>query len=141
MRPLRVFLDSSDYSDLSDPKKLATGLDSTLQRLYSIRDQGGAQFYFSATIIGEMTPLDPLFASAAMRRGRLLADLCRKNVLVATDRLLAHELRLALSIDSLLPSVYSDVGDWTPEGALDLLPKPAAEHSQMIRETIKEVAP
>ena len=48
---------------LSDPSKQTPALADTLQELLDLRDSGRVRFYYSGTILSEMAPLDPAYAS------------------------------------------------------------------------------
>jgi hypothetical protein len=137
-RTLRILLDSSDYSDLSDPKKLQSGMQSVLDELIQLRDEGKVKFYFTAAIVAEMAPVHPLITSPSMRRASVLKELCGRNALISTDRLLKFELSKALGINQSQETVFSDDGDWFPEGALDLFPYSPKDLQNSITEAISE---
>lgn len=138
MRPLRIFLDSNDYSILSDRDRLTPEIQETLDYLLSLVDSGQVKCYFSGSILSEMAPLKADYASAAQGRADVLVRLCGKNALVSQERLFANELAHASGFPARISSVYSEIGEWFPEGAADLLPISPAEHAQALDRVLKE---
>lgn len=138
MRALRVFLDSSDYSVLSDPARLTPEIQETYDYLLALVDSERVKCYYSGTIISEMAPLDATQASMAQRRVDVLARLCGTNALVSIERLFEYELANAHGLSTNLQSVHSSVGEWYPREALNFLPVTLAEHAQEIRKSIKD---
>lgn len=122
MPPVRVYLDSSDYSVLSDPMRSTPEMEDLLTHLRQWSVAGKIQCLFSATHLSEMAPVDGAFPEAAERRATLLSDLCGRNALVSQDVLFADELRSAFGQPQGTFSPYSSCGDWFPGGSLDVFP-------------------
>ena len=141
MRPLRIYLDSSDYSVLSDPRRESPALAGIKGRLLSWADEGVIECYFSGIHLSEMAPLDAMYVDAAERRANLLVALCGRRALISADRLFALELRKAIAAQPQETTVYSTVGEWYPEGITEISPIDALEHLKYIREAIREAAP
>lgn len=137
MRPLRVFLDSSDYSVLSDPARLTSEIQETYDYLLTLVELGRVKCYFTGSILSEMAPLDSAHATEALRRVSVLVRLCGTNALVSIDRLFEHELANAHALPPRLRSVHSDDGEWFPNEALDFLPVSEYEQTQDIIKIIK----
>ena len=57
--PLRIYLDSSDYSVLSEPDKAAREAPGVLDELQRLRDAGLVEFLFSAAHLTEMAGIPP----------------------------------------------------------------------------------
>lgn len=138
MRAIRIYLDSSDYSVLSDPRRCTGTFASILHQLRSIRDEGLATFHFSGILLSEMAPLDPEFTDAAQRRADLLVELCGQNCLISQDRLFAGELRFAGQDTDDPPSIYSSSGEWYPEGIAEISPIGAVAMATNIKEAISD---
>jgi hypothetical protein len=110
-----VYLDSSDYSALSDPKRLAEGLTPVQGELVALADGGRVRFAFSATHLSEMAPLEPRYTPPAAGRADMLVRLCRQTALVSFDRLISMETgQLAGRMAAPLPIVTDDA-TWFPE--------------------------
>lgn len=113
LRPVRVYLDSSDYSTLSKPQ-LDHGAAAIRDRLIAWADSDEVEFWYSGAHISEMSPLQPQYVDAAKTRGELLVALCGRKALVSFDELMLREIT-AVAQDSGPPAdVYSDTGDWFP---------------------------
>lgn len=113
-KPIRVYLDSSDFSTLSNPKCSAAEAEIVGQ-LQEWADSGVVQFLFSAIHLTEMAPLEPEFTPAAAARADLIVRLCGRNALVSFDRLAEIELRGLIEPQSPLPSVFSTEAEWYPK--------------------------
>lgn len=116
-RPIRVFLDSADYSTLSDEKRCTPQLAELREKLIQWVDSGDVEFWYSGTLLSEMAPLESRFADASVARTDLLVRLCKTQALISFDRILQKELQnlgeRAAEIDS--PAVHSYCGEWYPE--------------------------
>ncbi|SEO85079.1 hypothetical protein [Nitrosovibrio sp. Nv6] len=121
MYPLRVYLDSSDFSVLSDPRRRIEFAPILKQlRHWAANEQ--ITCLFSGTHLSEMAPTDAGFADAAQRRADLLVELCGRNALISQDRLFTGELRFALHLAEDPPAVHSSIGEWYPDAFADVLP-------------------
>lgn len=110
-----VYLDSSDYSTLSNPGLISSELAEIRERLLDWASSGAVEYWYSAVHITEMAPLESRYASAATTRTDLLVSLCGKNALFSLERLLALELQ-AVDDDTGPPAaVHSRTGDWFPD--------------------------
>jgi hypothetical protein len=114
--PVRVFLDSADYSTLSDEKRCTPQLGELRKQLIQWADSGDVEFWYSGTLLSEMAPLESRYANASVARTDLLVRLCKAQALISFDRILQIELQILgtgrLETDS--PTVYSYSGDWFP---------------------------
>lgn len=115
--PVRVFLDSADYSTLTDEKRLTLELIALRDRLIRWEDTGDVEFWYSGTILSEMAPVEGRCVGASVARTDLLVRLCNTQALISVDRILQYEFQ-NLSAEaqkiSFLP-VYSYSGEWFPE--------------------------
>ena len=89
---LQVYLDSSDYSVLSDPARANAQLMAIRDRLFNWAASGDVEFRFSAAHIVEMSPLKPAHSSAAKMRAEMLAALCGRKTLISFDKLIIAEI-------------------------------------------------
>lgn len=139
MRPLKVYLDSSDFSSLSDPRQLARGLDSILQFLRQSINDGRIKCYYSATHICEMAPLQAAYADASQRRADLLVELCGRNAMVSQDVLFDAELSYALDSSAPRPQIIAPEGDWFPDGLEDISPTGMQQFGASLQESIGDM--
>jgi hypothetical protein len=139
--PIRVYLDSSDYSTLSDPAKLAREAPGVLVELKQLKADGIAEFFYSAAHLTEMAPTKSTYADAAIRRADLLADLCDGNCMIHHETLFNYEVRVALGLVHESFDPIDRNGQWFPEGAIEMSPVRAADRLRAIQDTIAEVLP
>jgi len=139
--PLRVYLDSSDYSVLSDPGKAAREAPGVLDALQRLRDSGLVEFFFSAAHLTEMAPVQPNYVDAALRRGSMLVALCGGNCMVHHETLFRAEVSAALGLSSNVFEPTDRTGTWFPEGAAEMSPVTEADHLRSVKSTIDEVLP
>lgn len=139
MTPLRVYLDSSDLSNLSDATGSAKGLVAIRERLRGWIDEGRIICCFSGIHLSEAAPLQPTYANAAERRANLLVDLCGKNALLSLDRLVCAEIRYAVGLRQTLPDIYSASGEWYPEGVVDISPVGALTLAVELKDAIRKL--
>ncbi len=134
---IRIFLDSSDYSVLSDTSKQNPALADVLQKLLDLKDLDRIRFYYSGTILSEMAPLDPAYSSAAEQRTDMLVRLCGTNALAWHSTILASELASAYEVAGPVFSVHSDTGDWYPLEVFRLFPNDQLDISETITDVLR----
>lgn len=131
--PIVVYLDSSDYSTLSDPARLATdpSLADVLAALLQLRDRSVCEFRYSFVHVMEMLPLDENSFTRAEARLGLMQDLCGRKCIRPYDEIDREELKNALNQSVLnigskvREYAFSDNARWTPQVS-DLLERIAA---------------
>ena len=130
MRP-QVYLDSNDFSLLSDPRRRSDATVAMRHELQSYADGALVQFRFSMAHVCEAAPTDPHAQEAAERRAKLIYKLCGSNTLVSIAEI--RDAEISASHDF---SPFSN-GRWYPQ--LDeLLPKsPMESMRQMLAEDMK----
>jgi hypothetical protein len=138
MRPVTVYLDSSDFSLLSDPRRDSPQTKTVLNDLLRLKEARRAVFFFSGIHLSEMAPTNTDFAEAATRRADLLVQLCDRNALISQDRLLMAELEQAVGAPNAAVVPHSEVGEWYPTGALDFNPLTPLEMGKNVEEAIVE---
>lgn len=110
---LTVYLDSQDYSALSEPQ-LRPDLAYVKNALLSMAALGEVRFVFSALVVSEAAPTGSHAVDYAIRRGDLLAQLCGRNALICPNDLVQSEVR-ALAEHQTLPRAHVDqTEDWFP---------------------------
>ena len=112
-QPLTIYLDSSDYSTLSNPHALTDELREVRCILESAA-RTGVKFVYSGTHLYEMSPTEPTHVTNATERAQLLVCLSGRNALISFDRLLAAETSRLLHADAPPVQPYSDDGTWFP---------------------------
>lgn len=118
--PIQVYLDSSDYSDLSDPEKLATdeSLRNIQSQLKEYCDTGIIEIRYSITTVIESIQTNNQSRIHAVRRAQTIKDLCGNKVLLEPSRLFELEvINLAKKnfFGSNLSNYRNDIGDWLPK--------------------------
>jgi hypothetical protein len=110
---ITVYLDSQDYSALSEPQ-LRPDLEHVKNALLSMSALGEVRFVFSAVVVSEAAPTGSHAVDYAMRRGDILAQLCGRNALICPTDLVQSEVR-ALAKHQTLPRAHVDqTEDWFP---------------------------
>jgi len=114
--PITVYLDSNDFSALSDPKQLTPELMVLGDRLSVLaQDDERVRFVYSSASVCEMAPVQASSSEMAERRATLLSKLCKRNALISFDRLVAGEqLQVSKRAGALFEPI-SGTGDWFPE--------------------------
>ncbi|KWS45739.1 hypothetical protein [Pseudomonas syringae] len=113
-KPSVVYLDSSDYSTLSDPKR-DSRTEQLCGRLLGLAKRPSIMFVFSGAHISEMAPLEARHAESAVRRTELLTQLCGRNTLISLDRLILMELAQLAGHPSASHAIIDTNGQWFPE--------------------------
>ena len=113
-KPIIVYLDSSDYSALCDPKRSPKTEDIRAQ-LAELAASPRVIFAFSGIHISEMAPLEPKYTDAAAARTDLMVQLCRRNTLLSHDRLFRLEISRLRAQDSTPVDALSADATWFPD--------------------------
>src|SRR5438105_3725171 len=93
-----VYLDSSDFSDLSVPDdQLSAENRETLKQLRYHRTQGSAQFLLSGVHVSEAVHAAEHYKQSAVRRALLMRELCGSNFLRFPIEIFRLELRKAFA--------------------------------------------
>lgn len=111
MRPI-VYLDSSDYSVLSDPARETAEVRDIREQLLAWVRAGSVDFRYSQVHISEMTPTREDKIKEAVLRVGLLCKLCGPSCLIGYWEVLQLErLRLERK-DPNFGTVFSNRGEW-----------------------------
>lgn len=136
-KPIVVYLDSSDFSVMSDPRQ-APAHEETRTRCAEWAECGSVQFVFSGIHLMEMSPTDAAFAPAATARADLMVDLCRRNALISIDRLIGAELDRIKSPNAPTPVAISPDAQWYPAWGDMVSPVQWADASKEVYLNAKE---
>ncbi|HZX31048.1 MAG TPA: hypothetical protein VFF03_06830 [Rhodocyclaceae bacterium] len=130
---ITCYLDSQDYSTLTDPKRQTHAIVQTRNALLALAQTQKVLFVFSAAALSEAAPLDPDWSFLAEFRGEFLSDLCGTNALISFDRLLDVEMAaLGVQQSRPLPSDALDLsGDWFPYLPLPDIPSQTTPWEEM----------
>jgi len=110
--PILIYLDSSDYSVMSEPRGIRPELMKVRDACREFAVDPRVRFVYSAVHISEMAPLETHYADAAAARADLLVELCARNALIPFTQLYDLELgRLVLREEEPIVIVSPD-GDW-----------------------------
>lgn len=136
MPPIQVYLDSSDYSVLSDPKKAAdAGVQDTLAYLRDAVGSGLIEVRYSIIHITEACHRDASSKPLAAARARLIAELSGSKVVRHfTDVVATEAVAAGRAVRSGSPAL-DDSGRWFPR-----MPKLGREIRQSVEEGMHEGA-
>ena len=115
MAKIIVYLDSSDYSTLSNTSANDGELETIRADLLELANHPSVTFAFSGVHLAEISPLETQYLHRAISRADLLVDLCGRNALISIDRLFKAEITCLATGASTPPAVLSDNGIWYPE--------------------------
>lgn len=120
---ITCYLDSQDYSALTDPKLETPDRREIADALLHFARSKQVRFAFSAAAVCEAVALTPDAAHLAELKADLLSDLCGSNALVSFDRLVGAEVE-ALSLRTNRPGdMFDPQGRWFPEISVDESPQ------------------
>lgn len=112
---ITVYLDSLDYSTLTDQKQLTPALNTVRDRLLAHSRSGLVRFVFSSVVVCEAVPLTPESVTLAAHKADFLGDLCGNNALVSFDRLILWEIEALLGKAAKPVDVVDPEGHWFPK--------------------------
>lgn len=112
---ITVYLDSQDYSILTDQKQLTPELNAVRDRLLTYSRSGLVRFFFSGVVVCEAVPLTPDSVTLAAQKADFLGDLCGENALVSLDKLISREILVLLGKAEPPVDAVDPEGNWFPE--------------------------
>lgn len=117
--PIQVYLDSSDYSILSDPKKNNKNLNRIKNELISLTQRKVIEIRFSIVHVLEMAHLEKENCPLALSRFKILNELCGAKTLLSIPDMENMELVRLVHNSCYHPStrikqVAIDNGEWFP---------------------------
>lgn len=136
---ITCYLDSQDYSTLSDPKSWTSEKSQIRDALLDFANKELVKFVFSAAAIAEAAPISPGTSKLAELKAELLVELCGTNALISFDRLLAAETEALATGFGVPATVLDPHGDWFPEIDIREVPRSPIKYMQgrMERELTK----
>lgn len=112
--PLQVYLDSSDFSNLSDPAKRESFVEVE-RRLVAWRDEGLIDLRFSFVHVAEFAPIGPEHLSLARMRADCITRLCGSKTLKAPGDLIKSEVGSFVAKSPWMrDDSRDDNGNWMP---------------------------
>jgi hypothetical protein len=136
MHPLRIYLDSSDFSDISNIHKKPFDYQAVRDYLVDMRDRGLIKICFSDTHVIEAAPTSQKAIPDAMERFRTIKEICGKNCVLHPIDVVSNEIaRKNSEANSHLDITRSD-GVWMPRlfDISEMLP----EVEQFFREDVEK---
>lgn len=135
---ISCYLDSQDYSALTDPKLQNLDRDQIKDDLLHLARSNQVRFAFSAAAVSESVSLTADATHLAELKADFLSKLCGSNALVSFDRLVGAEV-LALSRRTAPPrDMFDPKGRWFPEIPVDKAPEqPWARMREMAEEEMR----
>ena len=109
------YLDSQDYSALTDPKLDTPERRQMCDALLRLARSRQVRFVFSATAVCEVVALTPDAGLLAEMKAELLSELCGSNALVSFDRLAQAEVQALADRSVEAPNMFDPQGRWFPE--------------------------
>ena len=127
MRALQVYLDSSDYSVLSDASQLSAAHIKVAGILLELQSDGIIQIRFSEANVVEAAPKDPSSVEKARERLGMIKKICGQKCLIHPLDIIDLEIKSAINDERVsVGSALNDEGYWFPAFFWDdfLLPSP-----------------
>lgn len=123
-RPLQVYLDSSDFSNLSHPERRKS-FENVERQLLVWQAEGLIELRFSYVHVIEAAPIAPEHIPDARARTECIARLCGPKALKSPADLFVLETR-ALQSRSAVPrdSVLVNNGNWMPDNIREIIDLP-----------------
>jgi hypothetical protein len=119
---ITCYLDSQDYSALTDPKQDSFDRRKIKKALLHLARSKQVRFAFSAAAVCESVALTADTAHLAELKAELLSELCGSNALVSFDRLVRAEIN-SLVLGTAPPrDMFDPHGRWFPEIPIDETP-------------------
>ncbi|WP_153116413.1 hypothetical protein [Rhodocyclus tenuis] len=115
MRPLQIYLDSADFSDLSESNK-PDHLNSIEEKLLSWQELGFIEMRFSYIHVIEASPLRKEDIELARNRIDKISQLCGKKCFASTIEILERECSNTgeFNLQSYSEWLYRNDGQWVP---------------------------
>ncbi|MGF6211760.1 hypothetical protein [Comamonas sp. 4034] len=116
---ITCYLDTQDYSTLTDSKVENKNTRELKSALLSLSKSKQVHFLFSTVCISETVPLTAESANIAERKAEFLSDLCGANALVPLERLIEKECQSIASKEILFHDMLDPNGYWFSEIPVD----------------------
>ena len=134
--PIQIYLDSSDFSTLSDPAKRSPDIVAVESKLLSWQEAGRIEIRFSYAHVIEAAPVEQKDLSFARRRLAYIKSLCGLRCLACPITIIEEEVRRVCTgvVRDVPGGLYRSNGDWIPEFGDDTFDFPSPE--KMVRDEI-----
>lgn len=132
VKPVRIYLDSSDYSELSDPSVSTPERRELRRELIRLSKHGLAEFRYSSAHVCEMSPTKAAAAGMAIARTELMVTLCGMRCFRSFPDILQFEKLQATGTEVCQSSIISDHGEWfhTPDNLFSTFEELRASHKE-----------
>ena len=132
---ISCYLDSQDYSTLTDPKSDTPDRRAIAETLRHLARSKQVRFAFSAAAVCEAVAITPDASRLAELKAELLSDLCGSNALVSFDRLLNAEVKALVSKSGRPVDMFDPQGRWFPEIPVDESPQATWDKMKELAQT------
>ena len=140
MRPLQVYLDSSDFSVLSDTSRRTQEIITLESQLVNWRNAGLIEIRFAYPHLTEAAPLEPQHIEASRCRALKIAELCHGKALAAQDKIFKAEIRNLIGESVNRDYIYMDDGDWLPDFSDNAIGSDELfDHAKQIQKAVTEM--
>lgn len=113
-KPLIVYLDSSDISNLSDEAKRTDALVNVEKELLSLKEKGLIEFRFSHVHVIEAAPTNRQFIDLASKRFSYIKKLCGHKCFFSPILIIENEIERLTGSHIDASEVLNDEGIWYP---------------------------
>lgn len=117
--PLKVYLDSQDFSRLSGTDPMALEYVPTKEALLDLRHRDVAKFLFSDIHVFENLPTNPERASEGIARIDVMVELCGKHNLPSSSAVIEYEIKRQAAAKGYYRGSVIQPEDWFPDFDLD----------------------
>lgn len=128
-----IYLDSSDFSVLSDPRRQNAGVVGVREALLNFARKREAQFRLSMAHVCEAAPAQAGAEEAAIRRAALMRELCGQNTLVSVHEIVDAEAQEIANFDA------RSTDRWVPPISDILSPDVSASLAGMAQTEIQQL--
>ena len=134
--PIQIYLDSSDFSNLSDPGKRSPEHVEVERQLLAWKEAGLIEIRFSYAHVIEAAPVKREDLHFARRRLGYIKSICGLHCLACPITIVEEELRRVCNgvVREIPGGLYRNNGDWIPELGNDILDIPSPE--KLLREEL-----
>lgn len=140
-RPFQVYLDSSDFSALSDPSKRTAEIVALESQLIDWRNAGLIELRFAYPHLIEAAPIGLQYINEARCRVQKIAELCQGKALAAQDKIFLSEIRRLIGELNGADCVFMDNGDWLPDMSGSIINSDELfDHAKQIKKTVAEMS-
>lgn len=116
LKPLTVYLDSSDFSILSNPSQRTSEIIAIERELLSLQETGAIELRFSYAHILEAAPVSKDSIQFAKQRFSYISEVCANKCLASHIEIIEHEVKaLAITSRTSQFDIFNDNSMWLPK--------------------------